>query len=141
MLTSMKGHLLPLALLIALVLGARGAGGEAEAPVAAVLRCPASQGTGRVRCTVELSAHGDATIPWADAVIRATPAFATPLRGRLAPSDAIDAAPERWRWEFALAARTRGRGDVGVTVRAVVCVHGACRPTHEDVSTTLVVGE
>ena len=139
--SSMKGHLLPLALGLALVLGTRGVGADAAAPVEAALRCPASQGTGRVRCTIELSARGGATIQWADAVIRTTPAFATPLRGRLAPSDAIDSAPERWRWEFALAARTRGRGDVGVTVRAVVCVHGACRPTHEDVSTTLVVGE
>jgi hypothetical protein len=143
MLAPMKGHLLPLALVLGLVLvlGARGASADVEAPVDAVLRCPASQGTGRVRCTVEISARGGATISWADAVIRSTPTFATPLRGRLAPSDAIDSTPERWRWEFALAARTRGRGEVGVTVRAVVCEHGACRPTKRDVSTTLVVGE
>lgn len=140
----MKGHLvrvLPVLVLLVVASDARPSRADVEAPVTAVLRCPASQGTGRVRCTVEISARGGATISWADAVVRSTPAFATPLRGRLAPSDAIDSAPDRWRWEFALAARTRGRGEVGVTVRAVVCERGACRPTKRDVSTTLVVGE
>jgi len=132
---------LALALVLMIVPLRRDAKGEVDAPVDAVLRCPPSQGTGRVRCTVELTARGEATVPWADAVVRTTPAFATPLRGRLAPSDAIDSAPERWRWEFALAARTRGRGEVGVTVRAVVCARGDCRPARKEVSTTLVVGE
>jgi len=105
------------------------------------LRCPASQGTGRVRCTVDAVARGGRTISWADVVIVRAPAFTTPLRGRLAPEDAIDQSPGRWRWEFALAARTRGRGDVTVRVRAVVCAGRACVPWQREVTTSLVVGE
>jgi hypothetical protein len=109
---------------------------------ALTLRCPASQGTGRVRCTVEALAHAGTSISWADVVIVSTPPFTSVLRGRLAPDDAIDQSSDRWRWEFALAARTRGRGDVTVRVRAVVCVgQGACNPWHHEVTTSLVVGE
>jgi hypothetical protein len=117
--------------------GDGGAGPEAEVE----LRCPASQGTGRVRCTVDAVARGGRTISWADVVIVRAPAFATPLRGRLAPGDAIDQAPDRWRWEFALAARTRGRGEVAVRVRAVVCDRGVCTPWEHGASAPLVVGE
>jgi hypothetical protein len=109
--------------------------------VAVELHCPGSQGTGRVRCTVDAFTRPGKTISWADVVIVRAPAFATPLRGRLAPGDAIDQAPDRWRWEFALAARTRGRGEVSVRVRAVVCRHGTCGPWQREVSTSLVVGE
>lgn len=105
------------------------------------LRCPASQGTGRVRCTIEATAHDGRSITWADVAIVSAPPFATALRGRLAPEDAIDQGRDRWRWEFALAARTRGRGDVTVRLRAVVCVQNACNPWHKDVTTQLVVGE
>ncbi len=111
------------------------------ADVDVALRCPLSQGTGRVRCTVETVAKSGASISWADVVVIATPAFATPLRARLAPEDAIDQSGDRWRWEFALAARTRGHGDVTVRVRAVVCVHGVCNAWHRDVTAPLVVGE
>jgi hypothetical protein len=119
--------------------------GEATDP-AVSLRCPASQGTGRVRCTAEAVARGGSTISWADVVILSTPAFATPLRGRLAPDDAIDQTSDRWRWEFALAARTRGRGDVTVRVRAVVCTSDGgtqrtCSPWEREITTSLVVGE
>jgi hypothetical protein len=107
------------------------------------LRCPASQGTGRVRCTVEATAHAGYSISWADVVIVSTPPFASPLRGRLAPEDAIDQSGDRWRWEFALAARTRGHGDVTVRMRAVVCAHGSssCTPWHREITAPLVVGE
>lgn len=114
---------------------------EEAAPIDVTLRCPPSQGTGRVRCTVDATARDGRAISWADVVIVSTPPFATPLRGRLAPEDAIDQARERWRWEFALAARTRGRGDVTVRVRAVACVQNACTPWHHDVTAQLVVGE
>ena len=123
-------------LALALALNAPGANAPAVA-----LKCPGSQGTGRVRCSVEAVAHQGTSLPWADVVIVSTPAFATVLRGRLAPDDAIDQSADRWRWEFALAARTRGRGDVTVRVRAVVCAAGACSPWQGDVTTTLVVGE
>jgi hypothetical protein len=112
---------------------------------AVTLRCPPSQGTGRVRCTVEALAKPSTTLSWADVVILSTPAFATPLRGRLAPDDAIDQTPDRWRWEFALAARTRGHGDVTVRVRAVLCTEQdggrACAPWHRDITASLIVGE
>lgn len=105
------------------------------------LRCPPSQGTGRVRCTVDAVARPEHSITWADVVVISAPPFATPLRGRVAPEDAIDQSRDRWRWEFALAARTRGRGEVTVRVRAVVCVQNTCKPWHRDVTTELVVGE
>ncbi|HEY1959627.1 MAG TPA: hypothetical protein VGH28_28655 [Polyangiaceae bacterium] len=113
----------------------------ARPDVAVELRCPGSQGIGRVRCMVEAIPEGGRTISWADVVVVRTPPFATPLRGRLAPGDALDQASDRWRWEFALAARTRGRGDVTVRVRAVVCDHGACGAWQREVTAPLVVGE
>lgn len=105
------------------------------------LRCPPSQGTGRVRCTVEATAASGTTLSWADVVILSVPPFASVLRGRLAPEDAIDQGTERWRWEFALAARNRGRGDVTVRVRGVVCVGQSCSPWQHEVTASLVVGE
>jgi len=128
---------------VAAVAGSAVAASAAGAPddVAVELRCPGSQGTGRVRCTVDATTRGGRTLSWADVVIVRAPPFATPLRGRLAPSDAIDQAPDRWRWEFALAARTRGRGEVTVRVRAVVCDHGVCSPWQREVSAPLAVGE
>lgn len=118
------------------------AGAGADPPdVGLELRCPGSQGTGRVRCTVDAVARSGKTISWADVVLVKTPPFATALRGRLAPEDAIDQTSDRWRWEFALAARTRGRGEVTVRVRAVVCERGACVPWQREVSAPLVVGE
>ncbi len=114
---------------------------DVDRDVDVALRCPASQGTGRVRCTIDAVAQSGRAISWADVVVVSTPPFATALRGRLAPEDAIDQTRDRWRWEFALAARTRGRGDVTVRVRAIVCVQNACNPWHRDVTTPLVVGE
>jgi len=120
---------------------ARGDDAGARPVVAVELRCPGSQGIGRVRCMVEAVPEGGRTINWADVVVVRTPPFATPLRGRLAPEDAIDQASDRWRWEFALAARTRGRGDVTVRVRAVVCDRGTCTPWQREITAPLVVGE
>jgi hypothetical protein len=117
--------------------------GDADAgadDVDVVLRCP-PQGTGRVRCTIDAEARPHRAMTWADVVVISTPAFATPLRGRLAPEDAIDQTRERWRWEFALGARTRGRGDVTVRVRAIVCVQNTCKPWQRDATAQLVVGE
>jgi len=126
------------AIVLALLLGDAGADS-----VDVALRCPPSQGTGRVRCTVEAVARAGSAISWADVVVVSTPPFASALRGRLAPEDAIDQSSDRWRWEFALAARTRGHGDVTVRVRAVVCQTGttACSPWHREITAPLVVGE
>ena len=131
------------AIVVSALFVAAGARGQdaGVSDVTVELRCPGSQGTGRVRCTVDAVARAERTISWADVVVVKTPPFATPLRGRLAPEDAIDQAPNRWRWEFALAARTRGRGDVTVRVRAVVCRHGTCLPWQREITTPLVVGE
>ncbi|HQY62262.1 MAG: hypothetical protein IPF92_03570 [Myxococcales bacterium] len=131
---------LTLAASAAIPLCAPSAGGAA-APEAleAAASCERSAEPGRIRCTLTvtpLTARRE-TLEWADAVVSAAPAFATPLRGRLTP---VELGPTGARFAFALAARTRGRGPLALRVRAVVCEGRACRTVTVERVVDLVVG-
>lgn len=76
-----------------------------------------------MRCTLAVTPRG-ATLQWVDAVVSACPDFVTPLRARLTPAEL---GPTGARFAFAVAARSRGRGTLGLRVRAVVCEGPACR--------------
>ena len=104
----------------------------------ASLVCEKASGTGRVRCDAEARIEG-ATIAWGDVEILRSPAFASPLRGRIAPVDATVRDDDGWRWGFALVARERGAGEVEARVRVVVCAGGVCRPRVVVVVAPLVV--
>jgi hypothetical protein len=109
-----------------------------EPRLRASLVCEKASGAGRVRCDAEARIAG-ATIIWGDVEILRSPAFASPLRGRIAPLDATVRGEDGWRWGFALVARERGEGEVEARVRVVVCAAGICRPYVVVVSAPLVV--
>jgi hypothetical protein len=108
----------------------------------AAITCAHAAEPGRVRCEVEAKPPpGGAILKWADAVLVSTPPFVTPLRARVGPSDATTHEDSVWRWAIALAARTRGSGEVEARVRIVSCVRDACVPSEITVHATLVVGD
>ncbi len=101
---------------------------DAVRDVAIELRCPSSQGTGRVRCDVEARvAPGGRTITWADVVMMKHAAFVGTLRGRIGPHDATTQTTE----VMALGARARrarrGSGDVRAACARRV-PGGVCTP-------------
>ena len=80
------------------------------------------------------------SIAWGDVVLLASPAFLTPLRARIGPHDATIRASSTWRWEFALAARTTGSGDVVGRARLVVCRDKTCLPREIPLVGHVVIG-
>lgn len=123
--------------------GAPDAGPPDGAPLqgpGAVATCEPSLVPGRVRCEIEARAATGESIAWGDAVLATVPPFATALRGRIGPSDAIERTPERWRWAFALVARERGRGELTARVRLVMCHGAACAARELPVVGRLSVG-
>jgi hypothetical protein len=135
----MKALLVGIACALAIPTASRQAGAASEEPkLRASLVCEKASGAGRVRCDAEARTEG-ATIVWGDVEILRSPAFASPLRGRIAPLDATVRGDDGWRWGFALVARDRGAGEVEARVRVVVCAAGVCRPRVVIVSAPLVV--
>jgi hypothetical protein len=129
-------------LIIALVLAvARPAAADGAAPLRATMSCDPAADVGRVRCEVEARAAPGSTIAWGDVVILRVPPIATALRGRVGPHDASVREPSLWRWTFALVARLRGSGGLGVKVRVVVCEEEVCGPREVEVAAQLQVGE
>lgn len=110
------------------------------AALVATASCPSADAPGRVKCTAELRADG-ARIAWADVVVASAPAFVTPLRGRMPPSDATETRAEVWRFAFAIVAKERGRGELVLRVRAVVCEKDTCRPEEREVRAVVSVGD
>ena len=129
------------AVLVAALLAAAPSVADPPQPTA-TLTCPRVSEPGRVRCEVEAKpAPGGAVLKWADAVLVSTPPFITPLRGRVGPADATTREDSVWRWTIALAARSRGAGEVEARVRVVSCVREACAPLEIAVRAPLVVGD
>jgi DsbC/DsbD-like thiol-disulfide interchange protein len=112
-----------------------------RAPPDATLACEPARAPGRVRCSVEARVAPGESIAWGDVVLTAAPPFATALRGRIGPHDATVRSDVGWRWEFAVAARAKGRGRLEGRVRLVVCQAKVCLPVQADVSGELLVGE
>jgi hypothetical protein len=127
-----------LAFLAAGVAPVRAAEDGGPPPVAVTCEHPVVPG--RVRCELEAQASAGESIAWGDAVLVGVPAFATALRGRIGPADALERTPERWRWAFALVARERGHGDLAARVRLVVCRGSTCAAREVPVSGRVSVG-
>ncbi|HRG99582.1 MAG TPA: hypothetical protein PLR99_25220 [Polyangiaceae bacterium] len=128
---------LTLAASAAVPLCAPSAGGATPVePLEATATCERNAGPGRVRCTLTVAPRRE-TLAWADAVVSTCPEFATPLRARLTP---LELGPGGARFAFALTARARGHGPLGLRVRAVVCEGRACRAVTVERFVELVVG-
>jgi hypothetical protein len=126
---------------------------DAGAP-RALMTCERADGPGRVRCDAEAAVPPGVVITWGDVVLARMPSFASPLRGRIGPGEAVVRRPDSWRWALAFVARARGAGDVEARVRLVVCsspaaappdggapVYDRCTPYEVPVTAHVVVGE
>lgn len=121
--------------------------GAAEPEALASMQCDRASEPGRVRCTVEVRVEGGRTIAWADVAILALPDFASPLKGRIGPEDALVREPASTKWAFGLVARRAGQGEAKARVRVVVCqaprgdsTPPRCAPSTVDVKTQVTVG-
>jgi hypothetical protein len=111
-------------------------------PIVATLTCDAVPTPGRVRCEAEARVPPGLAITWGDLILLSTPPFLSPLRGRIAPSEATVRAPELWHWALALVGRTKGTGDVKARVRLVTCTpEKTCTARQVEVTGHVTVGE
>jgi hypothetical protein len=109
--------------LAALVVGATLVSLSAESappPLEVSASCEHRPAKGRVLCDVEVEVAGG-RIAWADVVVVAVPAFAAPLRSRVALADARTRTERRVRIPVAFIATGQGHGAVSLRGRAVVC--------------------
>ena len=119
-----------------------GAGRQQDSgAVRAEMVCERADGPGRIRCEVDARVAKGESIAAGDVVIVRTPPFVLALRGRIGPHDATTREDEFWRWALALAARTKGTGDVEARVRLVVCRGSACAPREVPLVARVVVGD
>jgi hypothetical protein len=96
---------------------------SADAPpeAQASMQCDRASEAGRVRCTVEARVTGQRTITWADVEILSLPDFASALKGRIGPQDALSRDAVSAKWALGLVARRAGQGEVRGRVRVVLC--------------------
>lgn len=104
------------------------------------MQCDRAGEPGRVRCTVEAKIK-EGTIRWGDVVIRSSPGFALPLKGRIGPNEASLKEPTTWRWALALVAKTTGRGELVADVRLLVCGEGGCVAKTVETRAKVTVGQ
>jgi hypothetical protein len=133
----------PFALVFAFfaLVGATETGAEEPAHASAKLECAHASEPGRVHCDIELRAAAGTVLKWADVVIVSAPPFAQVLRARVGPPEASLREDGLWRWAIALAARTRGSGELDARVRLVTCVKDVCVPSELEVKGAVVVGD
>lgn len=112
------------------------------ADVHASMQCDRASEPGRVRCTVEvrLEPGGARTLAWADVEILALPDFASALKGRIGPQDALSRDASSTKWALGLVARRAGQGDVRARVRLVACEGKRCAPVTVEVKAAITVG-
>ena len=123
---------------------ARADAAPAEPDVRASMQCDRATEPGRVRCTVEVRVEGGQTLAWADVEITSLPDFASALKGRIGPQDALARDGVSTKWGLALIARRAGQGEARARVRVVVCPAGGaspsrCAPRTIEVKATLSV--
>lgn len=111
-----------------------------DGDVRASMQCDRASEPGRVRCTVEVRVAGGRTLSWADVEILSLPDFASALKGRIGPQDAIARDPAGTKWALGLVARRPGQGEVKARVRLVACEGKRCAPVTVEVKTPIVVG-
>ena len=85
------------------------------------MQCDRANEPGRVRCTVEARVSGGRTLAWADVEILSLPDFASALKGRIGPQDALSRDATTTKWGLGLVARRSGQGEVRARVRVVAC--------------------
>ncbi len=114
---------------------------DAGATPVVEMTCDRAGEPGRVRCAVEVRVK-EGTIRWGDVVIRSTPGFALPLKGRIGPNEASLRDASTWRWALALVAKTTGRGEVVADVRVLVCTDDKrCEARSAKVRAEVAVGQ
>jgi hypothetical protein len=94
---------------------------DAESDVKAAMQCDRANEPGRVRCTVEVRVEGGRTLAWADVEILSLPDFASALKGRIGPQDALSHDATSTKWALGLVARRSGQGEARARVRVVTC--------------------
>jgi hypothetical protein len=99
-----------------------------ESDVRASMQCDRASEAGRVRCTVEVRVEGGRTLAWADVEIVALPEFASALKGRIGPPDALARDATSTKWALGLVARRAGQGEARARVRVVACEASATAP-------------
>jgi hypothetical protein len=109
---------------------------RADAPVEndlkASMQCDRASEPGRVRCTIEARIEGGRTLAWADVELLSLPDFASPLKGRIGPQDALSRDATSTKWALALVARRAGQGEARARVRVVACEAARTGPAEPD---------
>jgi len=115
------------ALLVAAGVALLGAPARAEAPPLATMSCRIEAGSGRLLCTVNVTAPPGRSVVWSDALVVAAPSAARALRSRAASTSER---PNQVVLAFVLGGGAGGR--IAVVSRAVACPlaphAGACAP-------------
>ena len=130
------------ALAPALALGRPPVTGPAAPPAPALraeVECGAIPGPGKVLCTVRERPVGG-KLTWGDVIVIEAPAFAPPLRTRVAAGDASRSDADGADFALALAAKGDGAGELRVLARAVVCGGSGCLPVRAEATAKVVVG-
>lgn len=132
-----SAYIVALAIAIGVAREAR-AEAPAEAPeesfAKASMQCDRATEPGRVRCTVEARLEGGRTLAWADVEILSLPDFASALKGRIGPGDALSRDKVSTKWALGLVARRAGQGEVRARVRLVACEAPRVEPVDADAS-------
>ena len=119
--------------------GAHADGGLRAVSLHTEVTCDPLPGPGKVQCLVRVRPVGGA-LRWSDAIVLSAPAFAPPLRTRVASGDAKRSDAEGADFSLALAATGDGEGELKVLARATVCGDGGCRPVQAEGVARIVVG-
>jgi hypothetical protein len=112
----------------------------ADGDVHASMQCDRAMEPGRVRCTVEVRIEGGRTLSWADVEILALPDFASALKGRIGPQDALARDASSTKWALGLVARRAGQGEARGRVRLVACEGKRCVPLTVEIRAQITVG-
>ena len=116
-----------------------------ESDVHASMQCDRASEPGRIRCSIEVRIDGGRTITWADVEILSLPEFASALKGRIGPQDAVSRDATSTKWALGLVARRSGQGEARARVRVVACQASEggsprCSPVTVEVKAQVTVG-
>ncbi len=119
--------------------------GVADAPtLEASLSCRPEAAPGRVLCELVFSAPRGGELVWVDALVTQAPAFAPPLRSRVAAERFARSGAAAHTLGLAFVASAAGVGQVSVSARGVACrgtgEQRQCRPAQRLLTGELRVG-
>jgi hypothetical protein len=117
----------------------RADGGDIGVALKADVDCTLLPHPGKVACVVRLRPVGG-TLHFSDVIVLSAPAFARPLRDRVAIRDAKPSDDGGADLPLALAATGDGDGELYVMGRATVCGERGCRPVQAEASARVLVG-